>query len=309
MGNGRVFCYYDANLHQAKTIQEAHYYPFGLPIQKLSPNFEASVGVEANNYQYNGIELVEDFGLHVNHAAFRTLDPQIGRWWQIDPLAELAPGWTPYRFGLDNPLLFKDDNGLLETYGVTPDGVITKIDDKKYYDENGNEVDMLVVGEKVKLDKKGEIKNQKTEVKKNVLKQASVKSAKVSVGNKEEITEYTNIDFGGNDEDANKLFKFLADNTDVEWSIFQTDEGYENFKNTKIYTSHTYDSEPVGSMHLERNPFGLIYHKHSHPRTNVMFDTSRLIPSQEDEKFAEKMRQYAPLAKFILYFNNNTKPY
>ncbi|QQS29171.1 MAG: hypothetical protein IPM47_20435 [Sphingobacteriales bacterium] len=62
LGNGRVFCYYDANLHQAKTIQEAHYYPFGLPIQKLSPNFEASVGVEANNYQYNGIELVEDFG-------------------------------------------------------------------------------------------------------------------------------------------------------------------------------------------------------------------------------------------------------
>ncbi|QQS28153.1 MAG: hypothetical protein IPM47_14940 [Sphingobacteriales bacterium] len=46
-----------------------------MPIQKLSPNFEAPVGVKANNYQYNGIELVEDFGLHVNHAEFRTLDP------------------------------------------------------------------------------------------------------------------------------------------------------------------------------------------------------------------------------------------
>ena len=28
----------------------------GLPIQELSTNFEAAVGVEANNYQYNGTE-------------------------------------------------------------------------------------------------------------------------------------------------------------------------------------------------------------------------------------------------------------
>jgi len=60
-----------------------------LPIQKLSANFEAPLGVEANNYQYNGIELVEDFGLQVNHAQYRTLNPQTGAWWQIDPMVAL----------------------------------------------------------------------------------------------------------------------------------------------------------------------------------------------------------------------------
>jgi len=82
-----------------------------LPIQKLSPNFEASVGVEANNYQYNGIELVEDFGLHVNNALYRTLEPQTGRWWQIDPMAEKFYAWSPYNSNLDNPILLNDPKG------------------------------------------------------------------------------------------------------------------------------------------------------------------------------------------------------
>ncbi|HRK29329.1 MAG TPA: RHS repeat-associated core domain-containing protein [Chitinophagales bacterium] len=86
-----------------------------MPIQKLSPNFEASVGVEANAYQYNGIERVEDFGLEVSHAQFRTLDAQTGRWWQIDPMAEFAPAWTPYRFAFDNPIAYIDPLGLFET--------------------------------------------------------------------------------------------------------------------------------------------------------------------------------------------------
>lgn len=31
---------------------------------------------------YNGIEFLDDFGLEVNRATYRTLDPEIGRWWQ-----------------------------------------------------------------------------------------------------------------------------------------------------------------------------------------------------------------------------------
>jgi len=111
LGNGRVYCYHNAALNQAKTIQATHYYAFGLPIQKLSPNFEAAVGVEANNYQYNGIELVEDFGLQVNHAQFRTLNPQTGAWWQIDPMAEKFYAWSPYNSNLGNPVRYDDPKG------------------------------------------------------------------------------------------------------------------------------------------------------------------------------------------------------
>ena len=82
-----------------------------MPIQKLSPNFEAPVGVEANAYQYNGIERVEDFGLEVSHAQFRTLDAQTGRWWQIDPMAEKFYAWSPYNSNLNNPIRYNDPKG------------------------------------------------------------------------------------------------------------------------------------------------------------------------------------------------------
>ncbi|QQS29180.1 MAG: hypothetical protein IPM47_20480 [Sphingobacteriales bacterium] len=98
-----------------------------MPIQKLSPNFEESVGVEAYNYQYNGIELVEDFGLQVNHAEFRTLNPQTGRWWQIDPKAEEFYAWSPYNSNLGNPVRFEDKKG------DTPGGGTEKEPQNKTY--------------------------------------------------------------------------------------------------------------------------------------------------------------------------------
>ena len=84
-----------------------------MPIQKLSPNFEASVGVEANNYQYNGKELNEDFGLHWMDYGARWYDPQINRWGQIDPLAEheMQIDKSPYAYAWNNPIKYDDPDG------------------------------------------------------------------------------------------------------------------------------------------------------------------------------------------------------
>ena len=81
------------------------------PLSELSPTF-ASQGERVNKYQYNGIELINDFGLHANHALYRTLDPQRGQWWQIDPLSELHYKFNPYNFTLDNPTRYRDPFGL-----------------------------------------------------------------------------------------------------------------------------------------------------------------------------------------------------
>lgn len=66
-------------------------------------------------YKFNGIERVQDFGLNMDLAMYRSYDPAIGRWWQIDPLAALAPEQTPYRFGFNSPMNFSDPFGLFET--------------------------------------------------------------------------------------------------------------------------------------------------------------------------------------------------
>ncbi|MBL7790954.1 MAG: hypothetical protein JNK77_01425 [Saprospiraceae bacterium] len=68
-----------------------------------------------NQYQYNGKELNEDFGLHWYDFGARWQDPAAGRWWVVDALAEDAPAWTPFRYGFNNPVLYTDPLGLFET--------------------------------------------------------------------------------------------------------------------------------------------------------------------------------------------------
>jgi RHS repeat-associated protein len=42
-------------------------------------------GAPENKYKFNGIEQNEDLDLNMYDAFYRNFDPQIGRWWQIDP--------------------------------------------------------------------------------------------------------------------------------------------------------------------------------------------------------------------------------
>jgi hypothetical protein len=89
---------------------------------------------------------------------FRYNDPKLILWQGEDRLADAAPHLTPYRYGFNNPIRFIDPDELYEdTCGVDNDGDISKIDDKKHYDKDGNEVDLLVKGSKVRHNKKGEV--------------------------------------------------------------------------------------------------------------------------------------------------------
>jgi RHS repeat-associated protein len=95
----------------AMVVQENQYYPFGLGMKGLdyvapSPNVE-------NKFTFNGqTEKETKLGLNWHETAFRRYDPQLGRFHQIDPLADLFTGITPFQFGYNNPVLFNDPTGL-----------------------------------------------------------------------------------------------------------------------------------------------------------------------------------------------------
>jgi RHS repeat-associated protein len=61
-------------------LGEHHYYAFGLEMQG-----HWNDGNSTDRYRYNGIERNEELGLDL--AVFRSYDPAIGRWLQVDPKA------------------------------------------------------------------------------------------------------------------------------------------------------------------------------------------------------------------------------
>jgi RHS repeat-associated protein len=109
--NGRIEIEDDPGTPEDDTevMQENHYYPFGM--NQLGPWYE-TVAPE-NKYQYNGKELNEELGLDWYDYGARWYDGAVGRWGQVDPLAEPQISWSTYHYVYNNPLKFFDPFGLM----------------------------------------------------------------------------------------------------------------------------------------------------------------------------------------------------
>lgn len=92
-------------------LEETHYYPFGLTMTGISTNALKGANYYKNRREYNGIEHTNDFDLNQYDAFFRTFDPQIGRWKQIDPESGRHHESTPYHHVFNNPVLLADPLG------------------------------------------------------------------------------------------------------------------------------------------------------------------------------------------------------
>ncbi|MBP9882368.1 MAG: RHS repeat-associated core domain-containing protein, partial [Chitinophagales bacterium] len=89
-------------------MQVNHYYPYGNLIADISWQEENS---DTNIYLYNGKEFHRSLNLSWLDYGARWYDPQVGRWWVVDPLAEKGRSWSMYNYVFDNPVIHIDPDG------------------------------------------------------------------------------------------------------------------------------------------------------------------------------------------------------
>ena len=88
-------------------LEENNYYPFGL----RPKGYNNVVNGNDHPYGYNGKELNEEFELDWYDFGARNYDPALGRWMNLDPLAEQMRRYSPYNYAFDNPVFFIDPDG------------------------------------------------------------------------------------------------------------------------------------------------------------------------------------------------------
>ena len=92
---------------RGQILEETHYYPFGLTMVGISSK---AAGKLENKRKWNvGSELNTDFDVNLYETFYRNLDPQIGRFWQVDP--KPTESESPYVSMGDNPIINVDPKG------------------------------------------------------------------------------------------------------------------------------------------------------------------------------------------------------
>jgi RHS repeat-associated protein len=167
LGNIRLTYTRDPNLFDLKILEENNYYPFGLKHRNYNMNkkdyekLESTGGVVITptnltvyDYKYNGFELQDELGLGWYDYGARNYDPALGRWVNIDPLAEKGRRWSPYCYAMNNPMYYLDPDGMLSQSFIDKmmssesgtkwtnnnDGTFSD-NFGKQIDDNGNDID------------------------------------------------------------------------------------------------------------------------------------------------------------------------
>lgn len=122
LGNNRL-SYQDKDnngvINSSEIVQENNYYAFGL----TQKGYNGVVNGADNKYKYNGKELQDDkiggLSLDLYDYGARNYDPALGRWMNIDPLAEKSRRFNPYAYAFNNPVFFIDPDGMEATDAQT----------------------------------------------------------------------------------------------------------------------------------------------------------------------------------------------
>ncbi|MDM1072194.1 RHS repeat-associated core domain-containing protein [Empedobacter brevis] len=147
LGNVRL-SYQKGSNGELSILEENNYYPFGMKHNRcggLMGCFGEPARVSNYKYKYNGKELQDELNLNLYDYGARNYDAAIGRWFNIDPLAEEFEESSPYNYVLNNPIRMTDPDGM------APDDFIVTIKKASTYSNNGYKSVTRTVSAKVTL--------------------------------------------------------------------------------------------------------------------------------------------------------------
>ncbi len=226
-------------------------------------------------------------------------DTRLGRRWNLDPVDQVSI--SNYAVLSNSPILKVDPLGD-DDYVVNRKGKIEW--NKKTDSETDRLVSVKNIGDEYSYNKEGGLKNNWMSIDKGILseKASMKKTIEDENGN---VTKYEGwyIPFNDKEDLANRTFQFLANNTDVEFTLLSSTD--KNSKvNAALYTSHSEDEEifgPRDAVSLSNAAWiKQIVGMHNHPHTSLEpgFNGRR---SDADNDFFKLIRSKKPNSIFYIY--------
>ena len=211
--------------NDGEVLERDSYYPFGLRRPDSAPTDSL------NRYRYNGKEEQSFAGLPYLDYGARMYDPATARWLSPDPLSDQYYSLSPYSFCAGNPINYVDPDGM-DIWSINRSGEINWIEsseEHRLYSLNNNGTmssNYITVSNRTILD---------------------------ALSSKTDLVSYTGSD---SVDDIFKIFKFVADHSNVEWVVHKNEQVYT------IGTTHNRDnSGSWGDYGISRPQASL----HSHP--------------------------------------------
>ena len=204
--------------------------------------FQTVTGNYRTPYRFNAKEFDDDTELYYFGA--RYYDKNLGIWISPDPMTEDYPGVSPYAYCHGNPVNRIDLWGM-DDYTIDNNGYLKRKDGKD--DTNAKTLDRIFAGKKY------------ITINKSITKQLM-----------EERDNYNgNYAILSSKEEAGNIFKFFADNTNVEWGLQKYNINGNNI--IVLRTSHSNETLDGLSIYSDGK---LSFLLHSHPKNSYSYNAS-----------------------------------
>ncbi|WP_431471440.1 hypothetical protein I5168_07990 [Nonlabens sp. SCSIO 43208] len=154
----------DGNVDSSEIQEENNYYPFGLKHK----GYNNTITGRDHKYGYGNKEEQDELGLEWMDFHARNYDAALGRFMNVDLLAEIAYDLTPYHYVSNSPIWRIDPSGLTDYTINKETGEVRKVENTET--EDGTDRVLETIDGEIQYKKNGEAKVSIGNVKKGLLK-------------------------------------------------------------------------------------------------------------------------------------------